>query len=114
MDFVKALVKDYISLDNELSEHNKKVKEIRQKRNVTGDKLKTYMEENDLTVINTADEIIKIKKSKTMKNSVTKKVCIETLLEHINDHDTIDYIVQNMFEGEETAEETTKISRSKK
>lgn len=114
MEFVKGLVQEYIILDNELSEHNKQVKELRQRRNDIEDRLKTYMDENNLTTINTGQEVIKMKKSKSVKNSVSKKVCIETLLSYIDNHSTVDNIVQNMFEGEEAAEETTKILRVKK
>jgi hypothetical protein len=114
MNAIKELVQEYIAIDNELGEHNKRVKEIRQRRNDIEDRLKTYMEDNNLNTINTGNEVIKMKKTKAAKNSVTKKVCIETLLQYIDNHDTVDNIVQNMFESEEQAEETTKILRSKK
>lgn len=114
MEHAKQLVREYISLDNELTEINKKVKELRNQRNELEEKLKCFMETQGLSTINTGDEVIKMKKSKPVKNSVNKKTVISTLLEFIKDHDKVDTMVDTMFKQEEEPEETVKLARSKK
>lgn len=113
MEHAKQLVREYISLDNELTEINKKVKELRNQRNELEEKLKCFMETQGLSTINTGDEVIKMKKSKPIKNSVNKKTVISTLLEFIKDHDKVDTMIDTMFKQEEP-EETVKLARSKK
>ena len=113
MEGIKNLIQEYIAVDNELSENNKHTKNLRQQRNDIEDNIKIYMESNNLTTINTGNELIKMKKTKSVKSSVTKKMCIETLLEFIENHSKVDAIMGKMFD-EEQAEETTKILRSKK
>jgi len=109
---IKEMIKKYISIDDEITEVNKIIKEKRKTKTELEDSIKQYMVDNGLSTITTGKDHLKIKNTKQNK-SVSKKNIISGLLE-ILEKQQVDNIVGHIFENDEDLPEVVKVQRIKK
>ena len=107
---IKRIIKEYISLDDQISEINKQTKEIRKNKSDLEKTIKQYMIDNEHSKLDLGDSNghLKISKSKQQKK-INKKSIISALLE-ILEHEKVDKIVDHIFDGDDE-DEVVKLER---
>ena len=113
---IKNLVKEYIELDNQLAEVNKETKNLRKLRGDLEEKIREYMENSGYSDIKVSEsDTLRIKKTKKPEKKVDRKTLVETMLQFVQNHDTVDTVVGSIFDASEDAEEfNVKLVRTKK
>lgn len=108
---IKKVIAEYIQVDDEINEINKKVKEIRTKKKNLEETIKSYMETEGISKVELPTGSLKISKSTTQKK-VGKQEMVPILIDLDISDTTVNKIVEELFEEE--SEEKTKVVRSKK
>lgn len=108
---IKQLIKDYIQVDDQVSELNKELKDLRKGRTAAEDKIKDYMLDNNIEKVNMGVGTLKISKNKANKK-LNRKIIQEILLDSLEE-EKADKIMDDLFNNED-ADEITKLERSKK
>lgn len=112
MDDIKQVIKEYISLDDKMTELNKDIKEYRKSKNVLEENIKNYMIENGIAKVDLGSGSLRISKSKPVKK-INKKVVLEVLKEHVEEQ--AETILDDIFkDSSEESEEIVKLERTKK
>lgn len=108
---ISQLIKEYVKIDDELTNINKTVKEIRKKRTDHEEKIKKYMIENGVGKVDLGSTgSLKISKTKQNKK-VNKKLILDILLESL-DHEKANTIAEEIFDNS-GLDEITKLERKK-
>lgn len=114
MEDIKQTIKNYISVDDEIIELNKKVKELRKSKTLLEEHIKEYMITNGIAKVDLGSGALRLSKIKPSKK-INKKVVLDVLKEHI-DETKADTIVGDIFNETQDpdTEEQVKIERTKK
>lgn len=107
---LKQIIKDYISLDDKLSELNKQVKEIRTNKVNLENIIKQHMIDGGIAELNTKNGSIKVSKSKVSKK-LNKKV-ISELLSEMLEEEQANNILETLFDDKDL-DEITKLEFKK-
>jgi len=110
-DDIKALIKEFVRIDDEIALVNKQVKDVRKKRSDLENSIKNYMIENSISKVDIGDGALKISKTKAAKR-LNKQIILSTLLDNL-DHEKADKIIEVLFDNEE-GEEIVKLQRTGK
>lgn len=108
---IKKMIKQYLAIDDELSELNKHTKEVRKAKTDLEDNIKTFMLENSIAKVDIGAGTLRISKSKAHKK-LNKKTILEALLSSLEEEKAHD-IIEGIF-NDDDEEEVTKLERSKK
>ena len=108
---IKKMIKQYIAIDDELSELNRQVKDVRKSRTELEENIKLYMLENQIAKVDIGAGFLRISKTKTHKK-INKKSILDILLDHLEESKAHD-IAEGIF-NDEDQEEITKLERGKK
>ncbi len=106
------MIKNYIKLDDELSELTKQTTEMRKARTAMEENIKDYMLNNSIAKVEIGSGFLKISKSKPSKK-INKKIIMNVLLDSLPDHDQANEIIEEIFK-DENSEEITKLERTRK
>ena len=115
MEDIKNLIKKYIEKDDDITEINKQIKDIRKERGILEENIKAYMLDQGIAKIDIAGTTIRISKTKPSKK-INKKGVMEVLTSHLEDSKA-ETIVEDIFkenDSQEDASETFKLERTKK
>lgn len=107
---IKQMIKNYITIDDQLSQLNKEVKEIRKSKTDLESQIKNYMLDNSIAKVDIGSGTLRISKSKPHKR-VNKKIIMDALLD-VLDIEKANNIIEDIF-NEEDLDEVTKLERSK-
>ncbi len=110
---IKDMIKNYIKLDDELSELSKQTVEMRKARTIMEENIKEYMLNNSIAKVEIGSGFLKISKSKPNKK-INKKNIMSVLLDSLPDHNKANEIIEEIFKEDEDIEEITKLERTKK
>jgi sRNA-binding carbon storage regulator CsrA len=111
---VRQAIDAFVLVDDEITELNKQVKTLRDKRKGLEETILGYMESNELTAININGGSIKTSVSAPTSKKVSKKEMLPILIDHNIQDTNINSIIEGLFESGEPQEKKTKIVRSKK
>jgi hypothetical protein len=101
MDLFKQDIKQWVSLDNEMKDYNKKVRELREQKNEISDSIQIYAEAEQLTksIISIPDggklKFIETKQIQPLTMSYIK----ECLCECIDKEEDVDIILKHIKES---------------
>ena len=114
MDDIKQTIKKYVSVDDEIIELNKEVKERRKTKNLLEEHIKEYMVTNGIAKVDLGSGALRLSKVKQTKK-INKKIVLDVLKEHIDDTKA-DTIADDIFSEtpDPDAEEQVKVERTKK
>jgi len=107
---LKQVIKDYIAFDDQLTELNKQVKEIRTSKVNFENIIKQHMIDGGIAQLNTKNGSIKVSKSKVTKK-LNKKV-ISELLSEMLDEEKANTILETLFDDTDL-DEVTKLEFKK-
>jgi hypothetical protein len=108
---IKQLIKDYINVDDEITEANSLLKSTREKKKDLEKSIKEYMLNNNISKVDIGNGTLKILTSKTQKK-LGKEDILTTLLDTLEEQKASEIINELFSEGEDN--EVTKLSRTKK
>jgi hypothetical protein len=109
---IKSLIKRYIEVDTEITDINKSMKDIKDKKKEYESQIKDYLIENDIRKIDIGNGgSIGVTKSKPSKK-VNKAVIVSNLL-GVMDQENVDKIIAHIYEGEDDEEEVTKLQHKR-
>ena len=101
MEGFKQDIKQWVSLDNEIKEHNKKLRELRERKNEVSDSIQLYAQEEQLT-----KSIISIPDGGTLKFIESKQIqpltmnfIKECLYECMDKEEDVDFILKHIKES---------------
>jgi hypothetical protein len=109
---IKTIIADYIKVDDEITEINKQVKEIKLKKKNLEDSIKSYMEANDISKVDLPIGCLKITKSSQQKK-LSKKEIVPVLIDYNIEDSKVNEIITELFDDDDV-EEKTKMVRTKK
>lgn len=108
---IKKMIKQYITIDDELSELNKQIKDVRKAKTDLEENIKVFMLENAIAKVDIGAGTLRISKSKPHKR-LNKKTILDALLGSLEEDKAHD-IIEGIF-NDDDEEEVTKLERSKK
>lgn len=113
MDDIKQLIKNYLTVDDELIEINKQVKDLRKNKNALEENIKTYMIDNSIAKVDIGSGTLRISKSKPAKK-INKKNVMDVLKEHVEEK--AESILEDIFSenNADDSEEIFKLERTRK
>ena len=109
-NYIKQIIKDYILVNEELTNINKQVKDIRMNKVNLENIIKQHMIDNNVAQYDYKTGIFKVSKSKVAKK-LNKKVITDALIEKLEE-DTANDILDTLFDESEL-EEVTKLEFKK-
>lgn len=107
---LKQIIKEYIVLDDDLTQLNKQVKEIRTNKTNLENIIKQHMIDSNIAQLNTKNGSIKVSKSKLAKK-LNKKVLTDLLLDNLTEEKA--HTILDSFFNEEDLDEITKLEFKK-
>ena len=95
----KKMIKDYIAIANELDEHNKLAKTMRQQKKTFEELIQSHMIENEIARLDLECGSIRVSRSKVTKR-LGKNDVLKVLLIELDSEGKSEEIVETMFPEE--------------
>jgi septal ring factor EnvC (AmiA/AmiB activator) len=111
---IQSLTNEYIAVDDEISEINNRLKELRNSKKTLEEQILEYMKNSDINRININDGCIKISITKPPSKKINKKDLLPVLIDNNINDKSVASILETVFEEQTEPEEKTKLVRSKK
>jgi hypothetical protein len=109
---IKELIKEYVLIDDEITEINKTVKEARVKKKEKEEMIMEYMLDNNIDTLDLPSGKLKVSSS-VLQKKISKNEIIPVLVHNDIDGENINKIIDELF-TEESTQEKTKIVRTKR
>ena len=113
-DNIKTSIDNFIVADDQISDLNKQIKSLREKRKGFEEEILGYMDANQLNTININGGTIKTSVSAPTIKKIGKKEILPILIDNNIQDNNIESIIKVLFESGEPVEKKTKIVRINK
>ena len=110
-DVIRNKIKNYVEIDDNITEINKGISTLRKSKKSIGDEIKDYMKSNGLSDLEVGTEKFTLKEVVRNK-SITKKAFINGLL-GVLDKEKVNEITEVMFNEDPEEEKIVSLERKK-